>query len=91
MTYGFKVTEVKMKISENKKYKATCNITINGMLAINDIQLVENEVGNLTINMPNRRLKNGEYENMVRPMNAETRSIIEDAIYSEYNRIMNLK
>ncbi|BCT30329.1 MULTISPECIES: SpoVG family protein [Bacillus subtilis group] len=86
MEYGLNITEVRMKIKDGNGMKAICNIIINGMIALNDIRVVENKEGRLMVAMPSKRMPDGKFKDMANPVNAQARRLIEDAVISEYNK-----
>lgn len=90
MEQSITVTDVKMKIKDGNGMKAICNITINGMLSLNDIRVIENKEGRLMVAMPSKKMPDGRFKDMANPINAECRKIIEDAVIFEYNKITTL-
>ncbi|MBJ8109108.1 SpoVG family protein [Bacillus cereus group sp. TH204-1LC] len=90
MEYGLVVTDVKMKIKDGNGMKAICNIVVNGMLALNDIRIVENRSGKLMVAMPSKKMGDGRFKDLANPVNAEARRIIEDAVIGEYNKLTSL-
>ena len=78
------VTEVIVrKIFSSNRVKGTASITINNSIAINDIKIIESMNG-MFIAMPSRKTPNGEFKDIVYPINAETRETIQKAILEEY-------
>lgn len=90
MEYGIKVTDIRMKIREGNGMKAICSITLNGLIALNDIRVIENRDGRLMIAMPSKKMGDGKFRDMANPVNAEGRRILEEAILEEYNRLTTL-
>lgn len=82
----FKVTKVNLKkVESTNRVKAIASIVINNCFAVNDIKVLESEKG-LFIVMPNRRSPFGEFRDIAYPINAETREIIQTAVFEEYSR-----
>ena len=82
------ITNVKIRrIFEEDALKAVCSLTIDGELAIHDIKLVQ-AGGKIIVVMPAKKNAKGEFVDIVHPINSKTRSIIENAIITEYSSII---
>ena len=78
------VTKVNIYNTENLgEVKAIASIVLNDAIAINNIKIINGRNG-LFIGMPSRKNSNGEFKDIVYPINAETREIIQAAILKEY-------
>lgn len=62
--------------------KAVVSLTIDGCIAIHEIRVVETD--HLFVAMPNRKDDMGNLHDIVHPINAEARRLIEDAVLSAY-------
>lgn len=81
------VTDIKFrKFFDNEPLKAICSITIDNSLAIHDIKIVAAKERIIVV-MPSRKKPDGEYSDIIHPINSETRSMIEDAVLGEYYRL----
>ncbi len=81
-----KVTEVKIiKLNETMRAKAMASVVLNDCICINDIRVLEGKEG-LFISMPSRKKGNGQFKDIVHPINADTREKIQKAILEEYNK-----
>lgn len=81
-----KVTEVKIiKLNETMRAKAMASVVLNDCICINDIRVLEGKEG-LFISMPSRKKENGQFKDIVHPINSETREKIQKAILEEYNK-----
>lgn len=81
-----KVTEVKIiKLNETMRAKAMASVVLNDCICINDIRVLEGKEG-LFISMPSRKKENGQFKDIVHPINADTREKIQKAILEEYNK-----
>lgn len=85
METNLKVTSVRIYQIEKAvgRIKAIASVVINNSICIKGIKLIEGGKG-LFIGMPSRRLKSGEIEDVVFPINNETRELIQEAILKEY-------
>jgi stage V sporulation protein G len=67
---------------------AFANVGINDKLAISGIRVVSGEQGTF-VAMPQTQDKNGDYHNVVAPVNAELRKKLNKAVIAEYKAVMN--
>lgn len=78
------ITEIRVrKLIAEGKLKGIVSITIDDVLAIHDIKVVQGEE-RLFAAMPSRRDDNGMFRDIVHPINAEIRKNMEDQILSAY-------
>jgi len=84
------ITEVKVyPAKDDSKLKAYATIVFDGDFIIRDLKIIEGEKG-LFVSMPSRRMKDGSFRDIVHPLNAETRSMIENAVIAEYKKVAAL-
>ena len=74
---------VRKEEKENSRMKGKASVTIDDCFVIHDIRIIEGEDG-LFIAMPSRQKANGEYRDVAHPINKETRTMFEDAIFEAY-------
>lgn len=80
------ITDIKIrKIIPEGKLRAIISITLDDMLAIHDIKVVQGEE-RLFVAMPSRRDENGMFRDIVHPIAPEARSFIEGQILDAYTR-----
>ena len=85
------VTDVKFrKIFETEPLKAVCSITINDSIAVHDIKLVRAKSKTIVV-MPAKRRGNGEFVDIIHPINSSSRRVIEQAVINEYHRVCDNK
>lgn len=79
------ITDIKVRKiqTENGKLKAIASITIDDCFAIHDIKVIAGDSGDF-IAMPSRKTPDGEYKDIVHPINTETRELIKEKILSAY-------
>ena len=88
-----KITSVNVKKieKEDSKMKGVATIVLDDCVAIHDIKIIsgKNEDGSekLFIAMPSRKLPNGSYRDIARPINQDARSEFEKVILSEYRKV----
>jgi len=86
------ISEIKIKKHENKdsKIKAFASALIDNNIRINDIKIIESENG-LFVAMPSRKTLDGNFLNIVHPVNTETNALFNEVIITEYNKSFNEK
>lgn len=82
------VTIIKVDREDQPSLKAYATIVIEGELLIRNIRIIEGKNG-FFASMPSRRRSDGSYQNLVHPVNADLREVIETAIFSEYNHVIS--
>ena len=84
------ITEVRVKLldKEDSKLKAVASMTIDGCFVIHDIKVIQGNEG-LFISMPSRKTPEGEYKDIVHPINTETREAISKKIIEAYEQESN--
>jgi len=80
-----KITEVKVFPVNEDRLKAYVSITIDGAFVVRDLKVIQGTSG-LFVAMPSKKRKDGQFRDIAHPLNQETRAMIEDAIFAEYER-----
>lgn len=85
-----KITDVRIRMvtKEDAKLKAVASITIDECFVIHDIKVISGKEG-LFISMPNRKTPEGDYKDIVHPINTETREMIKSIILEAYEKAAN--
>ena len=84
------ITDIKIrKIITEGRLRAVVSITIDRMLAVHDIKIVQGDE-RLFIAMPSRRDENGVFRDIVHPILPEGRKMIEDSILDAYQKYLAL-
>ena len=71
------------KISNEEKLKAIVSVTFDNELVVHDIKVIEG-TDKLFIAMPSRKNQNGEYKDIVHPINVKMREYLHDQIINLY-------
>ena len=84
------ITEVRVRLvnKEDSKLKAVASMTIDGCFVIHDIKVIQGNEG-LFISMTSRKTPEGEYKDIVHPINTETREAISKKIIEAYEQESN--
>lgn len=82
-----KISDVRIRIveKEGSKLKAIASITIDECFVVHDIKVIEGKEG-FFISMPSRKTPDGEYRDIVHPINTETREQIINVILQAYEK-----
>ena len=82
-----KITEVKVfPAKDNGRLKAYATIVFDDCFIVRDLKVIEGNKG-LFVSMPSRKRKDGTFRDIVHPLNADTRKVIEEQIVEEFNKI----
>lgn len=79
-----KITDIKIrKIFEEGPMKAVVSVTFDGQLAVHDIKVIHAR-DKFFIVMPSRKNPDETYRDIVHPINAAFRSMLESAVIEAY-------
>ena len=81
------ITEVRIRLvkKEEGKLKAVASVTIDDCFVVHDVKIIEGADG-CFIAMPSKRTPDGEYKDIVHPLNTETREMMAEAILAAYEK-----
>ena len=80
------VTEVKVTPVAQSPLKGYAIIVIDHCLSIRDIRVIRGS-DCYFVAMPSKKQRNGRFVDFVAPLNKELRTLIEDAVLNEYERV----
>ena len=80
-----KITDVRVRIVKNdtSKVKASASITIDDCFVIHDIKVIDGNDGYF-MSMPSRKTPDGDFKDIVHPLNTETREMIRDLVLKAF-------
>lgn len=80
------ITDIKVRkiFTDTSPMKAIVSVTFDGQLAVHDIKVIY-AGEKFFIVMPSRKNPDNTYRDIVHPINAEFRHILEDAVINAYN------
>ncbi len=82
------ITDVKVrKLFEEGPMKAVVSVTFDGQLAVHDIKVI-NARDKFFIVMPSRKNPDETYRDIVHPINAQFRSMLENAVIEAYEEAL---
>ncbi len=80
------ITDIKIrKIITEGRLRAVISITLDNMLAVHDIKVVQGDE-RLFVAMPSRKDENGIFRDIVHPIAPDARQMIEGQILDAYHR-----
>ena len=79
-----KIIDVRVRIVDKEKLKASASITIDECFVVHDIKVIQGNEG-LFISMPSRKTADGEFKDIAHPINSDTRAMLEKTIIDAYN------
>lgn len=77
------ITEVKIYPANEGKLKAYATMVFDNCFIVRDLKVIKSDKGYF-VSMPSRRKKDGSFKDIVHPLNAETRTLIEETVVKEY-------
>jgi stage V sporulation protein G len=80
------ITEVKIRPTNGGRVRARVSITINDSFMIGELKVIRLRKGYF-VEFPKKRQPGGSYAEIAAPINAETRRMIEQAIFAEFEKI----
>lgn len=82
------ITDIRVrKMTSEGKMKAIVSVTLDDMLAIHDIKVIEG-VEKMFVAMPSRKNAEGEYKDIVHPITSQLRETLQAAILSKYEEVL---
>lgn len=81
-----KISDVRVRLVQRKdsKLKGVASITIDDCFVIHDIKIIAG-ADDYFIAMPSRKTQEGEYKDIVHPINTETREYIIKLVLEAFN------
>ena len=84
------ITDIKIRrILTEGRLRAVVSVTIDDMLAVHDIKVVQGDA-RLFVAMPSRKDENGIFRDIVHPISASARTMMEEQILEEYQKHLAL-
>ena len=83
-----KITDIKVrKLFEEGPMRAIVSVTFDGQLAVHDIKVI-NARDKFFIVMPSKKNPDETYRDIVHPINAQFRGMLEDAVIAAYEAVL---
>ncbi|MDR2202546.1 MAG: septation regulator SpoVG [Clostridiales bacterium] len=85
-----KITEVRIRLvkKDDGKMKAVASVTIDDCFVVHDIKIIQGNKGDGSyfIAMPSKKTPDGEFKDIVHPLNSETRELLSGLVLAEFER-----
>lgn len=81
------ITEVRIRLvkKDEGKLKAVASVTIDDCFVIHDVKIIEG-TDDYFIAMPSKRTPDGEFKDIVHPLNSQTREMLKQLVLDEYRK-----
>lgn len=84
------ITDIRVrKVNSEGRMLAIVSLTIDDALAIHDIKVIQGQE-KVFVAFPSRKTPDGEFKDIVHPINSETRTMLETAILDKYEEVKDL-
>lgn len=82
------ISEVRVRLvkKDDGKLKAVASITIDDCFVVHDVKILEGNE-DFFIAMPSKKTPEGEYKDIVHPLNTETRELIKNVVLAEFEKV----
>ena len=82
------ISEVRVRLvkKDEGKLKAVASITIDNCFVVHDIKILEGS-DDFFIAMPSKKTPDGEYKDIVHPLNTETREMLKKVVLEEFEKV----
>ena len=82
------ITEVRVRLvkKDEGKLKAVASVTIDGCFVVHDVKILEGQ-DDFFIAMPSKKTPDGEYRDIVHPLNTETREQLKKVVLEEFDKV----
>ena len=77
------ITEIKIFPVNEEKLKAYVTIILDNCFVVRDLKVINGNMG-LFVAMPSKKRKDGQFKDIAHPLNQETRSEIERAVFEAF-------
>ncbi len=82
------ITDIRVrKMTSDGKMKAIVSVTLDNMLVIHDIKVIEG-IEKMFVAMPSRKNAEGEYKDIVHPITSQLREALQTAILAKYEEVL---
>ena len=78
---------IRLVSQDGGKLKAVASLTIDKCFAVHDIKIVSGEGGDF-VAMPSRKTPDGDYKDIVHPINSETRELFKQTVLDAYKKAL---
>lgn len=85
------ITDIKVRlVSDNDQLRAFATVVFDSVLVVHNVKVIA--IGDkVIIAMPSRLVNNGEYKDIVHPINSEFRDILSEKVLAAYRKELERK
>lgn len=76
---------MKIFLVNEERLKAYVSITLDEVFVVRDLKIIQGHSG-LFVAMPSKKRKDGQFRDIAHPLNQDTRSKIENAVFKAFER-----
>jgi len=81
------ITDIRIrKVQADGNLKAYVTLTFDNCFVVHNLKVVTGKAG-MFVAMPSRRTKNGEFKDIVHPINSEFRNVLQTKIIDAFNML----
>ena len=82
------ISEVRVRLvkKDEGKLKAVASVTIDDCFFVHDVKMLEG-TDDFFIAMPSKKTPDGEYKDIVHPLNTETREMLKKTVLDEFEKV----
>ena len=82
------ISEVRVRLvkKDEGKLKAVASVTIDDCFVVHDVKILEG-ADDFFIAMPSKKAADGEYRDIVHPLNTETREMLKKTVLDEFEKV----
>ena len=73
---------------DEPRLKAFASVTFDHMFVVKGLKVILGNSGHVFLAMPSRKRPNGEYQDVLHPINQAFRNVLEEAVLLEYSRCL---
>ena len=82
------ITELRVMPRNDPRLRAYVSVVFDDCFVVHGIKVIATDEGHLLLAMPNRRRRNGSFQDVAHPIHPEFRKTVEDTVLAEYNRVL---
>lgn len=79
------ITEIRITLRDDEKLRGFASITLDNCFVVRGLKIIEGATG-MFVAMPNRRRKDGTFQDIAHPINMSTREWMESQIITAYKQ-----
>ncbi len=79
------ITDIRISLRDEEKLKAFAEVTFDNSFVVRGMRVINGTRGYF-VSMPSRRRKDGSFQDIAHPVNAETRKLIEEKVIAAYQK-----